>query len=60
MAQNVIINGVTYQNVPEVDIPKSGGTWKAASRAWIKSGGAWVQQSSMSSVFSAGVNYVRG
>lgn len=25
MAQNVIINGVTYQNVPEVDIPKAGG-----------------------------------
>ena len=25
MAQNVMINGVTYQNVPEVDIPKSGG-----------------------------------
>ena len=25
MAQNVIINGVTYQTVPEVDIPKSGG-----------------------------------
>lgn len=25
MAQNVIINGVTYQNVPEVDIPKVGG-----------------------------------
>lgn len=25
MAQNVIINGITYQNVPEVDIPKSGG-----------------------------------
>lgn len=24
MAQNVIINGVTYQNVPEVNIPKSG------------------------------------
>ena len=24
MAQNVIINSVTYQNVPEVDIPKSG------------------------------------
>lgn len=23
MAQNVIINGVTYQSVPEVDIPKS-------------------------------------
>lgn len=25
MAQNVIINGVTYANVPEVDIPKNGG-----------------------------------
>ena len=25
MAQNVVINGVTYQNVPEVDIPKTGG-----------------------------------
>ena len=25
MAQNVVINGVTYQNCPEVDIPKSGG-----------------------------------
>ena len=25
MAQDVIINGVTYANVPEVDIPKSGG-----------------------------------
>lgn len=25
MAQNVVINGVTYSNVPEVDVPKSGG-----------------------------------
>ena len=25
MAQNVIINGIVYQNVPEVDIPKHGG-----------------------------------
>lgn len=25
MAQNVIINGVTYPNVPKVQIPKSGG-----------------------------------
>lgn len=24
MAQNVVINGVTYSDVPEVDIPKSG------------------------------------
>lgn len=24
MAQNIVINGVTYSNVPEVDIPKSG------------------------------------
>ena len=25
MAQNVIINGVTYSSCPQVDIPKSGG-----------------------------------
>ena len=25
MAQSVVINGVTYSNCPEVDIPKSGG-----------------------------------
>lgn len=25
MAQNIVINGVTYSAVPEVDIPKSGG-----------------------------------
>lgn len=25
MAQNVIINGIVYQSVPEVDIPKNGG-----------------------------------
>lgn len=25
MAQNVVINNVTYPNVPEIDIPKSGG-----------------------------------
>ena len=25
MAQNVVINGVTYENCPEVDIPLSGG-----------------------------------
>ena len=25
MAQNVVINGVTYSNCPEVDIPKQGG-----------------------------------
>ena len=25
MAQNVVINGVTYSDVPEVNIPKSGG-----------------------------------
>ena len=24
MAQNVVINGVTYQSVPQVNIPKSG------------------------------------
>lgn len=25
MAKNVVINGVTYSDVPEIDIPKSGG-----------------------------------
>ena len=25
MAQNVVINSITYQNVPEVDVPLSGG-----------------------------------
>lgn len=54
MAQNVVINGVTYQNCPEVDIPKSGsGTAKfydsstatatdadvLASKTYFKSGG---------------------
>ena len=34
MAQNVLINGVTYQSVPEVDIPKStGGTAKVYDTA---------------------------
>lgn len=41
MAKNVIINGVTYQSVPEVDIPKSGGGTAAfydTSDATIDSG----------------------
>ena len=42
MAQNVIINGVTYSNVPEVNIPKSGGGTAAfydTSDATLDSGG---------------------
>ena len=42
MAKNVIINGVTYQNVPEVDIPQSGGGTAAffdTSGATISGGG---------------------
>lgn len=42
MAQNVIINGVTYQSVPEVDIPKSGGgtaKFMDTSDATLASGG---------------------
>lgn len=41
MAKNVIINGVTYSDVPEVDIPKSGGGTAAfydTSDATISSG----------------------
>ena len=42
MAQNVIINGVTYSDVPEVNIPKSGGGTAAfydTSDATLDSGG---------------------
>lgn len=42
MAQNVIINEVTYQAVPEVDIPKSGGgtaKFVDPSTATLNSGG---------------------
>ena len=42
MAQNVVINGVTYQSVPEVDIPKSGGgtaKFLDTSDATLASGG---------------------
>ena len=54
MAQNVIINGVTYSNVPEVDIPKSpSGTAKFydTSDATIDSGGKML-----SSVTAYGAN----
>lgn len=41
MAQNVVINGVTYQNVPEVDIPKSGsGTAKFYDTSGADASGA--------------------
>ena len=40
MAQNVIINGVTYQNCPEVDIPKSGGGTAKFLDTTIASNGA--------------------
>lgn len=42
MAQNVVINGVTYSNVPEVDIPTSGGgtaEFYDTSDATLDSGG---------------------
>lgn len=43
MAQNVIINGVTYQNVPSVEIPKSGSAGNAVftdtSDATLDNGG---------------------
>lgn len=44
MAQNVLINGVTYQNVPEVDIPKAGGgTAKFYDTATADAGSADVR-----------------
>ena len=42
MAQNVVINGVTYSNVPSVDIPKSGSgtaSFYDTSDATLNSGG---------------------
>lgn len=42
MAQNVVINGVTYSNVPQVDIPKSGSgtaSFYDTSDATLNSGG---------------------
>lgn len=45
MAQNVVINGVTYQNVPKVEIPKSGsGTAEFfdVSDATLSSGGSML------------------
>lgn len=46
MAQNVIINGVTYQNVPSVEIPTSGGGDNAVfvdtSDATLASGGSML------------------
>lgn len=34
MAQNVVINGVTYSDVPEVDIPKSAASRSASPGAF--------------------------
>lgn len=45
MAQNVIINGVTYSNVPKVQIPKSGGgtaSFDDTSDATLSSGGSML------------------
>lgn len=45
MAQNVVINGVTYQSVPKVEIPKSGGgtaEFMDTSDATLASGGSML------------------
>lgn len=45
MAQSVIINGVTYSNVPKVEIPKSGGgtaEFMDTSDATLSSGGSML------------------
>lgn len=57
MAQNVIINGVTYQNVPEVNIPKSGGgtaEFVDTSDATLDSGGKML---SGSTAYADGTKY---
>lgn len=52
MAQNVIINGVTYQNVPEVNIPKSGG----GTAKFMDTADATAAQSDILSTKTAYVN----
>lgn len=58
MAQNVVINGVTYQNVPSVEIPKSGGGGNAVftdtSDATLASGNSML---SGNSAYANGVKY---
>ena len=57
MAQNVIINGVTYQNVPEVDIPIAGGgtaEFFDTSDATLSSGG---QMLASYTAYSDGTKY---
>ena len=57
MAQNVVINGVTYQSVPEVDIPLSGGgtaEFYDTSDATLDSGDKML---SGSTAYAKGVKY---
>lgn len=57
MAQNVVINGVTYQNVPKVQIPKSGsGTaeFVDTSDATLNTGDKML---SGSTAYAGGVKY---
>lgn len=44
MAQNLIINGVSYQSVPVVQIPKSGGGTASFIDTTIASGAAGAAQ----------------
>ena len=39
---------------------KDNGSWAAAKKAYKKISGAWVEQTDLTAVFSAGVNYVKG
>ena len=55
MAQNVVINSVTYQNVPEVDIPLSGGGTAKFLDTTISTNGATAGQ-----MLSGKKGYVNG
>ena len=39
---------------------KNNGSWVAATAVYKKVNGSWVQQNDLTSVFSSGINYVRG
>lgn len=53
---------VTYEVPVSTDTLyfKDNGSWTSASKAYKKTGGVWVEQADLTTVFNAQTNYVRG
>lgn len=51
---------VTYEMPTETLFFKDGGVWTAASKAYKKVNGVWVEQSDLTTVFDGSTSYVRG